>query len=188
MTTGMSQTSNKYTSLNNRVLFYDGDSIARNETIVDLMLSGINVGDVGIHFAEKTDDTDAFMKQYPNVMGYKTEIRDNDTTWDIPKQYKDLDVALYIHELLENEVEFMNTIKSEERIDRVHVELKLWEQYNMIPLLQTLIHIIDTFKENNIVWGTGRGSSCCCYILYLIGVHDVDSIHFGLELDEFFRD
>jgi DNA polymerase III alpha subunit len=42
-------------------------------------------------------------------------------------------------------------------------------------------------RENDIVWGVGRGSSVASYILYLIGVHKVDSIQYGLDFNEFMR-
>ena len=48
-------------------------------------------------------------------------------------------------------------------------------------------YIIDTLRENNIVWGVGRGSSVSSYMLYLIGVHKVDSIKYNLNINEFIR-
>jgi len=46
---------------------------------------------------------------------------------------------------------------------------------------------VNIFEENKVVWGTGRGSSCASYILYLIGIHQVDSVKYDLDLGEFFR-
>ena len=43
-------------------------------------------------------------------------------------------------------------------------------------------------RENNIVWGVGRGSSVSSYVLYLIGVHKVDSIKYNLDVTEFLKD
>ena len=31
-------------------------------------------------------------------------------------------------------------------------------------------------RENNIVWGVGRGSPVASYVLFLIGVHRINSI------------
>ena len=41
----------------------------------------------------------------------------------------------------------------------------------MNNLLRYMIHLVDFMRENNIVWGVGRGSSVARYVLYLIGVH-----------------
>ena len=43
-------------------------------------------------------------------------------------------------------------------------------------------------RKNKIVWGVGRGSSVASYVLYLIGVHKIDSIKYKLEWQEFLRD
>jgi DNA polymerase III alpha subunit len=42
-------------------------------------------------------------------------------------------------------------------------------------------------RKNNIVWGVGRGSSVSSYILYLIGVHKVNSILYKLDINDFLR-
>ena len=50
-----------------------------------------------------------------------------------------------------------------------------------------LIYLIDLMRTNNIVWGVGRGSSVSSYILYLIGVHKVNSILYKLDINDFLR-
>jgi DNA polymerase III alpha subunit len=47
--------------------------------------------------------------------------------------------------------------------------------------------MVDTFREEKIVWGVGRGSSVASYVLYLLGVHKVDSLKYNLNVDEFLR-
>jgi len=42
-------------------------------------------------------------------------------------------------------------------------------------------------RENGIVWGVGRGASVASYVLYLIGVHRINSIQYGLDWREFLR-
>jgi DNA polymerase III alpha subunit len=50
-----------------------------------------------------------------------------------------------------------------------------------------MVYVIDTFKKNNVIWGVGRGSSVSSYILYLLEVHDVDSVMYDLDFNEFLR-
>ena len=97
----------------------------------------------------------------------------------IPKQYEELDVMEYLSTKLIN--------KPQSAIDRVIEEYKAFADLDMIPMLRYLIYLVDTMRTNNVVWGVGRGSSVSSYILYLIGVHKVDSIKHNLDYREFLR-
>ncbi len=57
----------------------------------------------------------------------------------------------------------------------------------MLNLLRYMVHLVDHMRKNNIVWGVGRGSSTASYILFLIGIHKINSIQFGLDWREFLR-
>ena len=58
----------------------------------------------------------------------------------------------------------------------------------MFDLLSYLKYLVDTMRENNIVWGVGRGSSVASYVLYLIGIHKIDSIKYNLDIHEFLKE
>jgi len=75
-----------------------------------------------------------------------------------------------------------------EQRDRVSQELELYIKLGMYDVLHVMKYIVDTLRENNIVWGVGRGSSVASYVLYLIGVHKVDSIKYNLPIEEFFKE
>ena len=102
--------------------------------------------------------------------------RINQKNWFIPDEYKNLDIKSYVLEKT-----------PEHAIDRVNEELNLYDKYNIIDVLKVCVYIIDTLRKNNIVWGVGRGSSVASYVLYLIGVHKVDSIKYELDINEFLR-
>ena len=57
----------------------------------------------------------------------------------------------------------------------------------MTNVLRYMVYLVNFMRENNIVWGVGRGSSVASYVLYLIGVHRIDSIQYGLDWREFLR-
>jgi DNA polymerase III alpha subunit len=100
----------------------------------------------------------------------------NQSNWFMPKDY------------CSNLVEFLyDQCSTQEQIDRVSKELELFIQHNMLDVLYYLKYLVDTMRENNIVWGVGRGSSVASYCLYLLGVHKVDSIKYGLDINEFLR-
>jgi DNA polymerase III alpha subunit len=63
----------------------------------------------------------------------------------------------------------------------------MFQQRNLFNLLKYLKYLVDTMKENNIIWGVGRGSSVASYVLYLLGVHRVDSMYYDLDPKEFLR-
>lgn len=98
--------------------------------------------------------------------------------WNMPILYLELDIYEY----------FSTKIETKEEIKRVHQELELFEKYECFDVLRFLIYLVDTFKEHNLVWGVGRGSSVASYCLYLIGVHKVDSIKYDLDMEEFFKE
>jgi DNA polymerase III alpha subunit len=71
--------------------------------------------------------------------------------------------------------------------ERVVEELRLFAKHDMIPVLKTMKYIVDTLRANNIVWGVGRGSSVASYVLFLLGVHKIDSLYYNLDIDEFLK-
>lgn len=78
--------------------------------------------------------------------------------------------------------------ETQEQTDRVSKELELFIQHGMLDLLFYLKYLVDTMREHNIVWGVGRGSSVASYVLYLLGVHKIDSIKYELDIHEFLKE
>jgi len=103
--------------------------------------------------------------------------KQNQDDWNMPDKYKNLDIAKYLLDLCKTDVE----------LQRVGKELLLYQQRDMFKLLCFLVYLVDTMRDNDVVWGVGRGSSVASYVLYLIGVHKIDSIYYDLDVDEFLR-
>jgi len=78
--------------------------------------------------------------------------------------------------------------ETDEQRDRVSQELQLYIKLGMYDVLHVMKYIVDTLRANNIVWGVGRGSSVASYVLFLIGVHKIDSIKYNLPIEEFFKE
>jgi DNA polymerase III alpha subunit len=57
----------------------------------------------------------------------------------------------------------------------------------MFVLLQYLKYLVDTMRNNSVVWGVGRGSSVASFVLFLIGIHRINSLYYGLSIDEFLK-
>jgi DNA polymerase III alpha subunit len=98
-------------------------------------------------------------------------------TWHMPDKYKNMDIAKWVLEQCQQPHE----------LQRVGEELLLYQERDLFPLLCYMKYMVDTFRANNIVWGLGRGSSVASYVLYLIGVHKIDSIYYDLPITEFLK-
>ncbi len=103
--------------------------------------------------------------------------RANQDNWHMPEKYKELDIAEYLIKLCRTDAE----------LQRVGTELLLYQERDMFNLLRFLVYIVDVMREQDIVWGVGRGSSVASYVLYLIGVHKIDSLYYDLDIAEFLR-
>lgn len=180
------------TKLKDRILWYDGDSSMTPQQIEQYLLSGRRLNTNKIFVTELDEDVQRFNNTQPisRRLSIKGEsISDLDTTWTLPDSYKELNVKEHIFRKLlaycaNNR---LDDEAIEKRIKRVEDELKLYSEKNLLDILKTLIYVVDMFKEKKVVWGTGRGSSCNSYILYLIELHDVDSIKYDLDINEFLR-
>jgi DNA polymerase III alpha subunit len=178
------------TKLNDRTLWFDGDVAFTSKAALErFILSGKPL--TNIHVESIDEAIQKYNKLCPDEpLTIKSSLEPITPEWKIPEPYNSLNIKKFIVKCLDDEINqgtFTND-EIEARINRVELELKLWEEHELLPLLKLLIYIVDTFEKNSIVWGTGRGSSCCCYTLYLIGLHDVDSIFYNLDISEFFRD
>ena len=101
---------------------------------------------------------------------------ENQQNWFVPAEYLEIDIKKYILDKTPTE-----------GIERVRQELELYDKYGLENILRMCVYIVDTFRKNNIVWGVGRGSSVASYVLYVIGIHKVDSIKYGLDIHEFLK-
>jgi len=101
----------------------------------------------------------------------------NQKVWHMPEEYKTLDIAKYVLDRCQNESE----------LQRAGEELLLFQERNMFELLKYLKYLVDIMRKNNIVWGVGRGSSVSSFVLYLIGIHKINSLYFDLSIEEFLK-
>jgi DNA polymerase III alpha subunit len=76
---------------------------------------------------------------------------------------------------------------TDEEKTRVDMEMELYKKFNLHVVLKYLVYLVDQMRQHNIVWGVGRGSSVSSYVLFLIGIHKVDSIKYNLDINEFLR-
>lgn len=124
------------------------------------------------------------LNEKPNVKLYKEldiTIEDfdknNQNNWFMPENYRTLDIAKYVLDLCQSDYE----------LQRVGEELIKFQERDMFNLLRYCKYLVDTMRKHNIVYGVGRGSSVSSYVLYLLGIHRINSIHYDLSIDEFLK-
>ena len=97
--------------------------------------------------------------------------------WHMPEEYQQLDIAELVIDLCD----------TPEKLQRVAHELLLYQERGLFDLLRYLKYLVDMMKDNRVIWGVGRGSSVASYVLYLLGVHRIDSMYYDLDAEEFLR-
>ena len=125
-------------------------------------------------------DIPAFMN-YNEVAEDKLSVEEwdhrNQSEWFMPEEYKQLNIAKHVLDLC----------KTEQELQRAGEELLLYQERNLFDLLRYLKYLVDVMRSNRLIWGVGRGSSVASYVLYLMGVHRVNSMYYELNPLEFLR-
>ena len=159
-----------------------------NKDLIDMIYSG-HVDKCHVVLCDSSDDVDKFntamreqgLTELTTYVPIDVEQNEFDNAlqseWFMPDKYKDMDISKYLQD----------KCKTQEELVRYFEEYAEFNKREMLPLLRYMVYLVDFMRENNIVWGVGRGSSVASYVLYLIGVHRVNSIQFGLDWREFLR-
>jgi len=161
--------------------------IVLNETdLIDLILQGRDLESVSSALVDNSVDIEAaafWLEQVPEFT-YWTEpdtqaVFDHiqQSTWHMPKEYQELDIAEHILKLCNTEA----------KLQRAGQELLLYQERGLFDLLRYLKYLVDVMRNNHVIWGVGRGSSVASYVLYLLGVHRIDSLYYELDPAEFLR-
>ena len=166
--------------LNDYVLHYDGTVSINSKNLIDHILATGDVPD-NVFVTEIDSEVKKYNRYAITPLSVKTELEFNEDVldWNIPEEYKTLDVLEYTLSKIDN--------ITQEQHDRIVKEITAYTDRNLIDVLRTIIFVIDEFRKNNIVWGTGRGSSCSSYVLYVIGLHTVDCLLYQIDFEDFIK-
>jgi DNA polymerase III alpha subunit len=163
-----------------------GQLVLNESDLFDLIMQGRDLESVSGALVDSSVDLEAaayWLDQVPRMV-YWSEPADQvafdllqQSNWHMPKEYKQLDIAEYI-------ISLCNT---PEKLQRAGHELLLYQERGLFDLLRYLKYLVDVMKDNHVIWGVGRGSSVASYVLYLLGVHRIDSMYYDLDAEEFLR-
>lgn len=164
-----------------------GEMIFAEDDICDFILSGNDISTVRGMIVDQSVDLSKFpdtLDPVPDFLAQRfhscsvPEFHESQqSNWHMPEQYKQMDIAEYI----------LSKCQTQEQLQRCGEELLLYQEKNLFDLLKYLKYLVDVMTENKIVWGVGRGSSVSSYVLYLLGVHKIDSMYYDLDIKEFLR-
>jgi DNA polymerase III alpha subunit len=164
-----------------------GQIIYNESDLVNMIMSGATIDGLKGMLVESgvnLETASAYLEQVPELVEYAftdMTVEEFDTlkqnSWHMPDEYKQLDIAEYVLSLCDTDA----------RLQRCGEELLLFQERNLFDLLRYLKYLVDTLRANNMIWGVGRGSSVASYVLYLLGVHRIDSMFYDLDAREFLR-
>lgn len=172
-------------NLGNRVIDKQGNVVYFNEALLEMLYNDNIPQD--ILFSENDCDIQAFNKlSYENFDDVYFKIPNKLKTlderkheWFYPKEYDLIPLDDFFNELVKN--------KSDEYKERVKLELSMYLERDMEKFLRFCIYLSVIINEHDLVIGVGRGSSCASLLLYLLKIHLINPIEYGLDVREFLK-
>lgn len=167
--------------LGDRILWFDGSMTIEPQNVLQYLTTNAK-----LHVTHVTPDVKSYnlLADQPITEKVKLDVNGiRPEEWNIPENYKTMDLDSYFADKL-NDWEGQ---QRDLRAARVERELAAFREEDMEIVLRLMIHIVDTLESNNAVWGIGRGSSVSCFLLFLIGVHDIDSVQYQLNFSDFMK-
>lgn len=156
-------------------------SVLTVDEVIELMLNGKSETGIVIKNEEEFVSYNAV---YPDRLKLEQEFESASLahkkfsqTWFMPEKFHTINILDYC----------LSRVSTKEEIDRVNYEYNLFVERDLVTLLRYFVYLVDTMTLNNIIWGVGRGSSVSSYILYLIGIHRINSIKYNLDVREFLK-
>lgn len=160
------------------------------DDLCDLVMRGENVADIDRLVLDPSVDLERLISNIEDPRSLLTWTcpenrdisveqfdRERQSRWFMPEEYRNIDIAQHVLDLC----------STSEQLQRVGEELLLFQEHGLFDLLRYLRYLVDLMRDNHIIWGVGRGSSVASYVLYLLGVHRIDSMFYDLDPREFLR-
>ena len=173
---------------NERILMPNGDSVISPEKMKEKLLEGTDSAYVVIDgVINKDKDLEPFFIHYNEDIGCDDIIMPIDFSMVRTKSvYRGgYTKKRVLQDTIDLSPRKKNTV--EERV-RIETEFDYITKNDHTTFILELYNLICAFKKNNVVWGVGRGSSCACYLLYLLQIHDIDSLEFDIPFKEFSKE
>lgn len=170
--------------LGDRRITEDGTVICDENAAVEMLYQGLDLQNV---IMLPSEDVDLFNRAnqlldagLPDIMVSDQGIygsTDWYSLWLTPPGFENIDIREFCLSMCDDDT----------KRDRVNMEMDLYEERGMLPVLRHLVFMVHDLRQRGILWGVGRGSSVSSYVLYLIGINRINPMRFGLDIREFLK-
>lgn len=179
------------TELKDRVLRFDGVSILHPDSVASALARGLRPSDLRV--SEITEEVRLFNDNVVDADRLILAVHEPiniPMIWQLPDLYKNIDVSERVFDEFFKRLQSLKYTPEQEdvAVRRLADEVIEVETRGMMDFMRTIVYVLDTFRTKDIVWGVGRGSSCACYILFVLGLHVVDCVRYEVPMNEFFHD
>jgi DNA polymerase III alpha subunit len=157
---------------NNRILMRDGTTVVSSFEYA----RRLHRETLGEH-VKCLSDRDSELYEYIN-----SESITYDESTEEPKPHKTTEFS---KDEIESMIkEYPRYIDSDDFNKRLKTELDFFTKYDKLDFIADLMALIIRFKEDGIIWGVGRGSSCSSLIMYIIEVNDINPLEYNIPFSE----
>ena len=169
--------------LTDRIFDENGNAFLSGDAIANMLYNGKDIY-AGTFYVDTSDGemekfnlfSDKSVQLSPSEKINNIKRRDE---WFMPDFYK----TLNLKELFDIMSNGLPDIYKE----RVDYELNLYHEKGYDNFLRYCVYLSTIVNQKKIVVGCGRGSSCASYLLFLLGLHMVDSVKFDIDVREFLK-
>lgn len=163
-----------------------GQLIFGEQDLCNLVMQGVKIDELQGMLIDGVDLSSAatWLEQTPKLTHYcepAVSVQEFDqqqqSQWHMPDSYRNCDIAQHV----------LSLCNSTEELQRCGHELLLYQERGLFDLLRYLRYLVDIMRDNDVIWGVGRGSSVSSHVLYLMGVHRINSMYYDLDVEEFLR-
>jgi hypothetical protein len=167
-----------------------GEIVLDEQDLCDLVMQGRSIADLKRVTVDLSVDLEPliFVLEDPASLVTWTFASDSNVSvpdwdsvrqqrWHMPASYAVMDIAAHV----------LSLCSTDSELQRAGHELMLYQERGLFDLLRYLKYLVDVMTENHVIWGVGRGSSVASYVLYLLGVHRINSMYYDLDVGEFLR-
>jgi len=170
--------------LKDRVILEDGTVICRQSAMIDHLycdgdLAGVFCSDPQdqLEWEQATRDQDSDLGGPINALSPQFTDIDWRSHWMTPEPWCSIDLWDWCN----------SRCNTDQERDRVKQELQAMEARHMHPIIRHLIYCADTWRTRGVIWGVGRGSSVCSFVLYLTGINRINPLEHDLDLQEWLK-
>lgn len=145
---------------------------------IDLLLAGRQLKGCVINNQHDVDEYNHWQRlfeQQGHVLSQEPTNQQRVNTWFMPSHAQNIDILEYL---------LSQSLEPHEK-QRIHMEMERFRSYGLEPLLRMIKYLVEEMTKKNLVWGVGRGSSVASFVLYKLGLNQINPITFQLDFDEF---